>query len=354
MYVALRDLRRARGRFALIALVVVMVALLVTFLSGLTAGLAHQNISAVQQLPGTSVAFADTGAAPSFDESSLTATQVEDWVRAEPSATPVGIARQRIESVTPGAAPLPVALIGVGGGNEAGGAGDATPSGTVDLSAAAAADLNISAGGSVRIGDRTFTVRNVVGDDWYAHSPVVYVSLDDWQALTPTGGAATVVTFTPEAGTDTQRLARDTQTTVLSAPDALTAMPSYQAENGSLTLMTVLLFVISALVIGAFFTVWTVQRVPDVAVLKALGASTSSLVRDALGQASVVLVVGTLIGMGVAALAGGLIGAIPFVVSASTTLLPAAAIIGLGLLGACLALRFLITTDPLTALGGNR
>jgi hypothetical protein len=34
------------------------------------------------------------------------------------------------------------------------------------------------------------------------------------------------------------------------------------------------LFAISALVIGAFFTVWTIQRGGDVAVLKALGAST--------------------------------------------------------------------------------
>ena len=33
------------------------------------------------------------------------------------------------------------------------------------------------------------------------------------------------------------------------------------------------LFVISALVVGAFFTVWTIQRSGDIAVLKALGAS---------------------------------------------------------------------------------
>ena len=39
MFVAIRDLRRARGRFALITLVVVLVSVLVTFLGGLTAGL---------------------------------------------------------------------------------------------------------------------------------------------------------------------------------------------------------------------------------------------------------------------------------------------------------------------------
>ena len=115
-----------------------------------------------------------------------------------------------------------------------------------------------------------------------------------------------------------------------------------------------MLFVISALVIGAFFTVWTVQRIPDIAVLKALGASTGSLVRDALGQAALVLVVGAAIGTAITALVGGFLGGIPFVLTTATTLLPAAAIIALGLIGAALALRFLVTTDPLTALGGTR
>ncbi len=46
------------------------------------------------------------------------------------------------------------------------------------------------------------------------------------------------------------------------------------------------LFAISALVIGTFFTVWTIQRNGDVAVLKAPGASTPNLLKDALGQPS--------------------------------------------------------------------
>lgn len=91
MFVALRDLRAARGRFALITLVVVMVALLVSFLSGLTAGLAHQNVSALRKMSGDTVVFADTGSTPSFDSSALTPDQVRDWQRAGGTANPVGI-----------------------------------------------------------------------------------------------------------------------------------------------------------------------------------------------------------------------------------------------------------------------
>ncbi|GAB3684148.1 hypothetical protein GCM10027591_18330 [Zhihengliuella somnathii] len=48
MFVAWRELRFARGRFLLIGAVVALITLLVGFLSGLTGGLAAQNVSATQ------------------------------------------------------------------------------------------------------------------------------------------------------------------------------------------------------------------------------------------------------------------------------------------------------------------
>jgi putative ABC transport system permease protein len=90
-------------------------------------------------------------------------------------------------------------------------------------------------------------------------------------------------------------------------------------------------------------------------VLKALGASTPSLVRDALGQAFVVLILGVGVGIGVVTLLGTLAGnALPFVLSPLTTVLPAVIMIALGLAGAAFALRSVTTADPLTALGSNR
>lgn len=349
MFVALRDLRAARGRFLLITLVVTMVALLVSFLSGLTAGLAHQNISALERLAGGSVVFADTGADPSFDSSALTSEQVERWQRAGGSVDPVGISRS--QAVREGSAPAQVAIFGVDGkafGNEV-----ATGPGTVVLSQAAAEDLSAGAGDRVSIGGGIFTVAAVGDDDWYAHTPVVWTTLSDWQQLDPRGGAATILVASGVPDTGAVNSAAHTRTT--SVDGALQAIGSYRAENGSLTLMTVMLFVISALVIGAFFTVWTIQRTADIATLKALGATTTALVRDALGQALIVLLFGVGVGVGVTALAGAFIGGtVPFVLSAATTVVPALALIGLGLLGAVFALRFLATTDPLTALNQSR
>ncbi|KQY39027.1 MULTISPECIES: ABC transporter permease [Nocardia] len=346
MFVALRDLRAARGRFLLITTVVLLVAVLVSFLSGLTAGLAHQNISAVQGIDADQVVFAETGADPSFDSSVLTEQQISQWQSAD--ATPIGISRTRAEHA--GASPTQVALFG--GDPSAFSNRPATAPGAVVLSSAAARELSAGTGDVVLLAGHEFTVADVAGDEWYSHTPVIWTSMQDWQAASPRAGAATVLAVT---GDVPGGLDAEAGTHSLPAEDAVQAIGSYQAENSSLTLMTVLLFAISALVIGAFFTVWTVQRQPDIATLKALGATTGSLVRDALAQAAIVLTAGVTAGLAITALASLFLGeAMPFVLSPATTLVPALALIVLGLVGAAVALRFLFTTDPLTALGATR
>ncbi|RJO76448.1 ABC transporter permease [Nocardia panacis] len=348
MFVALRDLRAARGRFLLIGLVVTLVALLVSFLSGLTAGLAHQNISAIDGIRADAIVFAESGSKPSFDTSALTDEQVEQWRGGNGSVAPLGISHAQ---ATGSGAPAQVALFGGQGG--AFGNHPAIEPGSVVLSAGAAKATHAAAGDRVTIDGHAFTVAAVGADDWYSHTPVIWSTLDDWHIVHPRGGAATVLAVSDVPNMAARNTSAHTTTTTVAG--SLSALSAYQAENGSLTLMTVLLFAISALVIGAFFTVWTVQRQPDIATLKALGATTGSLVRDALSQAAVVLTAGVALGLSITATAAALMGdALPFVLSPATTLLPAAALILLGLLGAAFALRFLFTTDPLTALGASR
>src|SRR5690606_29259297 len=107
------------------------------------------------------------------------------------------------------------------------------------------------------------------------------------------------------------------------------------------------LLVISALVVGAFFSVWTVGRSGDIAVLKTLGGSTGYLLRDALGQAAVLLVGGVATGTALSVAAAALLpSAVPVVVTAATTLVAAAGLILLGLLGAGVSVARITRIDP--------
>ncbi|MFG2532885.1 FtsX-like permease family protein [Streptomyces sp. NPDC048516] len=373
MFVAWRDLRYAKGRFALMGTVIVLITVLVGLLSGLTAGLGRENTSAITALPADHLVFSAPadGRDVAFTDSRLTERTVRAWARVPGvrRADPLGIATTKAES---GGRTAAVSLFGVRPGS--GAAPARVGDGAVVLSSKAAASLGVRAGGTLTLGGRTVRVAAVSGAAMYAHTPVVWTSLEDWRRLVPggngasTGNGASAGNAAPDGALGATVLALSTSgtaglaaadralgTRTVAAGDALQGVGSYAAENGSLQLMRGFLFAISALVIGAFFTVWTIQRGGDVAVLKALGASTRSLLRDALGQAVVLLMAGTSLGSAVVAAVGaGIGGTVPFVLAPATVLTPALIMIALGAAGAALAIRRITSVDPLTALGSAR
>ncbi|WP_030992122.1 FtsX-like permease family protein [Streptomyces sp. NRRL S-1813] len=373
MFVAWRDLRFAKGRFALMGTVIVLITVLVGLLSGLTAGLGRENTSAITALPADHLVFSAPadGRGVAFTDSRLTERTVRAWARVPGvrHADPLGIATTKAEA---GGRTAAVASFGVrpGSGPAPAGVGD----GAVVLSTKAAASLGVRAGGTLTLGGRTVRVAAVAGAAMYSHTPVVWMSLEDWRRSAGGAGSAggrgparggnggsgdeggaTVLALSTSGTAGLAAADKALGTRTVAADDALQAIGSFAAENGSLQLMRGFLFVISALVIGAFFTVWTIQRGGDVAVLKALGASTGTLLRDALGQAVVLLVAGTGLGSAVAAAVGAVLdGTVPFVLAPSTVLVPALIMIALGAAGAALAIRRITSVDPLTALGSAR
>lgn len=365
VFVAWRDLRFARGRFVLIGSVVALITLLVGFLAGLTGGLATQNVSAVLGLPGDRLVLQQPSSGqPSFGESTIGREARVGWQTAAgvDEVVPVGIVQGRAiagAASADGRSAVGVALFGLpapgaGAGTVASLAPDRDDQ--VGLSAAAASDLGVGVGDRVTITGTTYRVASVGGDAWYSHTPVLAMTPDAWAAADRRlGGDGAPTVLAVSGSPDWDAVAARTHTSAASHLGSLTALETFRSEVGSLALMIAMLFGVSALVVGAFFTVWTMQRAGDVAVLKALGASTGSLVRDALGQALVVLVVGIGVGtaavVGLGALAGG---ALPFLLSPLTTLVPAVAMAALGLAGAAVALRTVTAADPLTALGSNR
>ncbi|MFE2337187.1 ABC transporter permease [Streptomyces coelicoflavus] len=362
MFVAWRDLKFAKGRFALMGTVIVLITLLVGLLSGLTAGLGQQNISAVTGLPADRIAFQAPGGGqdPSYSNSTVTERQWQRWAQAPgvTGAEPLGITTTK---ATAGDRSTGVSAFGVRPGSRLAPDSDRIDGRSAVLSTTAADDLGVKAGDSFTVAGQQLTVAAVEGDASFSHTPVVWTSLDVWQKTAPPtaggdGKTATVIALNTTSGADVAATDRAVGTETLSKDDSLSAIGSYTSENGSLQLMRGFLFAISALVIGAFFTVWTIQRSGDVAVLKALGASTANLLRDALGQAVVLLAGGTLIGTGIAAALGALVAgsAVPFLLTPATVLLPAAVTIVLGALGAALSIRRITSVDPLTALGSAR
>lgn len=382
MFVAWRDLRFASGRFALMTGVVALISFLVTVLSALTAGLARESTSAVADLPADHLAFGSEDGDLSFTASQVRPEQWDAFAQADgvTAAEPLGIATTR-SAIGDTTATVTV----LGAETDASAVPDDVDlaDGSTWLSQGAAEDLDAQVGDELAVAGTSLTVAGISErDDSYSHTPVIWATLADWQAVGVTGGGAqssgdaegsggagsaqgsgdaggadmvaTVVTLTTDGDVDLVAIDADAGTTTVERSDSLTAIGSYQSENSSLLMMQGFLYAISALVVGSFFTVWTISRSDDVAVLKALGASTGYLLRDALGQAAVVLAAGTVIGSGLASLTGwALSGVMPISLGLSTTVLPIAVLIVLGLLGAGLSLRRIASVDPHTALNAG-
>lgn len=312
MFQGIKELRRAPGRAALITVTIGLIAVLVTFLSSLTAGLGHQSVSALREIttPSTTLLIADNGA------TTLSASRVPSSLAEEVGGTPLYLIRERVGET-------PAILLS-----------DPSLSGQeIRANATLGAD-------SVNIAGQLVAVSGTQ-DLWLDHLPVVTVSPELFRGSTePPVGVLIDGAATAPAGTK-----------ALQGKDILTTSASYVGENLSLTTMTTLLFLISALVVGAFFTVWTIQRIGAVAITLALGAARKVVISDALTQALLVLLVGVGAGTALTLGVGGLAPAgLPIELTWATTALPAGILILCGLVGAAFSLIPILRVDPRTAL----
>lgn len=377
MFLAVRDIRFAKGRFALMGGVIALITLLLVMLSGLTAGLADQSTSAIDKLGSVdasgvpskavdAIAFGSPGTSEpkaSYTESEVTSGQVDSWkYRAGvEDAEALGISQTRLQAVTEGtgksASTTNVAVFGVEQDGRL--PPSAVAADTVVIGETVAEALSLNTGDKVNAAGTELTVTAVIKDQWYSHTSVVWTALPTWAKIshvTSPNQLGTVVAITYKDGASVDEAAANAaaNTVSTSRTESFQALGSYKSENGSLALMQAFLYGISALVIVTFLTVWTVQRTRDIAVLKAMGGSGAYILRDAITQATIVLLAGAGIGGGLG-IVGGFFAAqaAPFLINPATTLLPILGIIILGLAGAALAVRRVTKVDALIALGGN-
>jgi len=140
---------------------------------------------------------------------------------------------------------------------------------------------------------------------------------------------------------------------VLTKEAAYGGSPGYTAETTTMSLIRGFLLVISALVIGAFFTVLTVQRTRQIGLLKAMGASNGYVLRDGIGQMAILVSTATLGGVLVGCtlvLAVGRTKA-PVELSMPSVATVALSLIVAGIAGSLVAFRRVTQVEPAIALG---
>jgi putative ABC transport system permease protein len=114
VFLAVRELIFARGRFALMGLVVVLIGVLIVLLSGLSVGLANDGVSGLQRLPVTSLAFQENVAKDSaFTRSVVTVKAVSTWAEQPGVAEAAPLGTTLVNARTNEGLDIDLALFGV-------------------------------------------------------------------------------------------------------------------------------------------------------------------------------------------------------------------------------------------------
>jgi len=376
VFLAIRELLFAKGRFVLMGSVVALISILMVLLSGLSVGLVNDGVSGLQKMPVTSFAFQeDVSKDSAFSRSVIDKDVVETWA-AQPGvdeAAPFGNALVNAESEK--GVEIDLALFGIETDSylapevESGSVLGDDPNEIVI--SATAAEEGIEVGDVIKVEPMgaELTVAGVMPDQHtFGHVDIAYLPLRTWQEIR-TGAAPgeevparvydEITAVAVQGSDDADALkAGDAAagTTSMTLDDSFGASPGYTAETSTLQLIQVFLYAISALVVGAFFTVLTIQRKQEVAVMRAMGASTAYLLRDSLLQSLLLLLGSVAVGVGLGLAAGAAISgtAMPFALEAGPIAVATTLLIVLGVLGAAVAVVRITRVDPLTALGGNR
>lgn len=376
MFLALRELGFQRGRFVIMGAVIALIAILMVLLSGLAVGLTRDGVSGLQKIDVSSFAFQkDVSEGSAFSRSVIDIGAVGTW-QEQPNvkhAAPFGNALVNARSNQ--SVEIDLALFGieqdsfidpqVAQGSMLAGEGQVVISET-------AAEEGIDIGDVIFLeptGYELEVVGILDGQHTFGHVNVGYIWLKTWQEIRAgvrPGDVVpdhvyqeiTAVAVKAESGSSIDLVAADTaaDTTSLTRTDSFNASPGYTAETQTLQLIQAFLFGISALVVGAFFTVLTIQRQPEIAVMRAMGAGTVYLLRSSLVQSFMLLAISAFIGIAIGLAGGSAIAAtsMPFALEYGPIIGATVLLLVLGLFGAGVAVFRITRVDPLTALGGSR
>jgi putative ABC transport system permease protein len=378
-YLATKEIWRARGRFMAIGSIIALITLLVLFLAGLGEGLGNGNREYLGKLNGELILFQEQ-ANLSVSASQFGRSVMNDVLRASGVADAGAIGFSSVfVSIAGGSDLLSVSMMGV----EPGRPGEPPAFEGRGLSGLRVNEVVIDENAAVRLGlslgdevivkstqgtvDELFSLRVVGISDGrqYFIQPSIFVPLVTWDRIRPKAVAdngQSELTFNiiavklADPGDEVDMAQRLEErlggVEAVNRRTAYEAAPGYSAQQSTINTQQGFTLLIGMLVVGGFFQIQTLQKVAQVGMLKALGASNGVVSLAALFQIIVTNFLGVFVGsLATLGLAASFPPGIPIVFQGNQVLIALVTLFVIGPLGGLLSLRILAKVEPLTALG---
>ena len=370
MTLALREMRRRPGRFAIATVILTLIAILLMFLGGLLDGLVASSTGAYRIQNGDLLVYSGNS------RDALVRSRIEPAVRQQVESVP-GVARvgglgtAQLGGRVPGRGPRDLVPIVLFGYDLAPRGLPATPppAGTVYADDSLRAK-NVKVGTTMQLGPARspVTVVGFVSDSRYSGQGTVWGSLDTWRQVLNANrpdarvGPGVVQALVVQGDSRTsaglaERIDRSTggATASLTITQAIDALPGVSQQRTVFNQIIGVTVVIAIVVVALFFALLTVERTALYGVLKAIGASSRTLFVGVVLQAVVVALIASLIGIAAALVLDAVIpaGTIPFVATPARLASSAVVLVVAAVVGCAFSLRRVLRIDPAAAIGGT-
>ncbi len=377
-HLAFKEIWHSRGRYLLIAMIVALITTLVIFIAALTEGLGAGNREYLEKLNGELIVYQD-GVELSVAASRIGRSRLNEIRRVEGIADVGQIGTSSSTIILPDGETLDVSLLGV----EPGKPGEPPAYEGRGLertrSNEAVIDLNVALRTGLGVGD-TLTLKSVQGTEeefydveivgvsdgrQYFIQPSVFLPYLTWEKVRPKGSTApdrgelisnivgVKLTDPDDLESVAQRIESEVANVeVVDRETAYKATPGYAEQQSTLDTQRYFTLFIGILVIGGFFQIQTLQKVAQIGMLKAIGASTKTIAFSAATQIVAINAFGVFLGtMGSLLLSLTFPVEVPIVFTGEAVATAVVSLLLIGPLGGLVSVYLLTKVEPLTALG---
>jgi putative ABC transport system permease protein len=375
-YLALKEILRNRGRFFLVSLVIALITLLVLFIAALGEGLANGNRQYVANLDAQLIVFLEKS--DYIISSSRLETNTARSIRRVDGVADAGPIYTSSTQIVSLKNPLKVSLLAAEAGRPGmppviegrdyrGGEARET---VIDRNVALRTGIKIGDEIEIRstqgVNDEFFRLKVVgmVEGQSYFFQPTIFVPPATWEIIRPQS-EADLNSDTPYPNIIAVKLADPTQAEAVKArlmrevqnievtdiPTTINNIPGYAAQQGTVQTQGFFTLLIGVLVIGGFFQIQVLQKIPQIGVLKAIGSSNGMVGWAAVIQIILVTAIGVAIGGVLTYLFSlGFPPTIPLVFNGTRSLIAIALLLFIGPLGGMVSIIYAVRIEPLKAL----
>ena len=370
MFLAIKEMKHSKKRFAMIGTIIMLIAWLVFILSGLGNGLSTLAAATMKNIDGDLFVY-EEGSEASMMKTKVSGTIADDIEGKYGVEEAAKFGQSTIivqnEIVSDTKEKNDVAFIGVEPGKfiepevvEGEQLDPNDKSGVLIDESLHEKGYDIGDTILVASSDLKLNIVGITEGETFNHLSAVFGDVETWQSYAfaapgSDNGLENPVTMIALQGESIEADKINSNYELIETftkSEAVMGMPGYKEESATIYMMLAFLFAISAVIIAVFFYVFILQKTQQFGVMKAIGASDRFIKNSIISQVFVLSLVSIIAGIALTYLTALVFPeGMPFNLDFKMVLIYGAVLLIVSVLGSIISARQVTKIDPLTAIG---